>query len=349
LVVVVAILAVMSTIAVRMTTELAEDGRWTASQKQLDDIRTAILGPANDYGSDGMRIYSGFIADLGRVPKSTMETIPEYDNDNAHTLKELYSMPTNGPTPVAAYRLWQATSANINTSAALADTNVWIGVGWRGPYLRLGVGTTLIRDGWGEPILSTVFGSSTHIKNNILDSSGAGSSYIAPFDVMQVVAWGANRAAGTGDTGYDMDITMSYTTNEVLAYVNTDVTLMGVTNYTASQGNWIAQLIVFGPNPGTVGNTAASKPITVAAYSSAFTVYASTFTPTNILINFPVTATPYNATPTPFHTYGPRKMCAYYYRNSVVGTPATAYRRSAVRTVNFRPGDNFVSIAVDRP
>lgn len=44
LVVVVAILAIVSTIAIRTTSDLEQQGRWDSSAKALDDIRVAILG-----------------------------------------------------------------------------------------------------------------------------------------------------------------------------------------------------------------------------------------------------------------------------------------------------------------
>ena len=109
LVVVVAILAVVSTIAVRMTTDIAEEGRWNASSQQIEDIRLAVLGRANEFGSDGTRITSGFIADMGRMPKTVIEPIPEYAGENAHTLSELYTKPATA----ASYGLYQATSAHL--------------------------------------------------------------------------------------------------------------------------------------------------------------------------------------------------------------------------------------------
>ena len=74
LVVVIAILAVLMTVAMRSVTGVAEQSRFEATQRTLENIQEAILGPANDHQPDGSRVISGFIADIGRLPQAVLTT-----------------------------------------------------------------------------------------------------------------------------------------------------------------------------------------------------------------------------------------------------------------------------------
>ena len=58
--------------------------------------------------------------------------------DTTVGLSELWLLPSG----IAPFALIQ--SAN--------DTDVVVPCGWRGPYLRLALGQTSIRDGWGNPL-----------------------------------------------------------------------------------------------------------------------------------------------------------------------------------------------------
>ena len=90
LVVVIAILAVLSTVALRSLTGVVSQARFEATQRTLDQIYEAIVGAANDRQPDGTLVISGFIADMGRPPRAQLAT-------NASgvflTLNELLSPP----------------------------------------------------------------------------------------------------------------------------------------------------------------------------------------------------------------------------------------------------------------
>ena len=134
LLVVLAILALMTTVAVTSSDVFMSQGRYEATTRTLTDIQEAVLGPPNARQADGTLISLGFVADVGRSPDST-------SSDPTLALSELWAQPSG----VAPFSLIQ--SAN--------DTDVVVPCGWRGPYLRLGVGQTSIRDGWGnaaEPV-----------------------------------------------------------------------------------------------------------------------------------------------------------------------------------------------------
>jgi prepilin-type N-terminal cleavage/methylation domain-containing protein len=141
LVVVLGIIAILTHLAVR------ETGRWRDAQlrelsnRGLSEIREAVLGSAFERDAEGVRIRTGFLADMGRLPQAMT------NSEGRLTLSELWIRPAQE----AAYAVRQATVANLATNdAAEADSDVWVPGGWRGPYLRLPLGRTRLLDGWGN-------------------------------------------------------------------------------------------------------------------------------------------------------------------------------------------------------
>ena len=166
LLVVLAILALMTTVAVTSSDVFMSQGRYEATTRTLTDIQEAVLGPPNSRQADGTLISTGLRGRHGplahSVPASTRPS----------RLSELWLLPSG----VAPFSLIQ--SAN--------DTDVVVPCGWRGPYLRLGVGQTSLRDGWGNPLnlFSDLAGDAAAVGNPILvvSSSGAGSSASSPYN-----------------------------------------------------------------------------------------------------------------------------------------------------------------------
>lgn len=141
LAIVLAIIAVLTHLAV------SETGRWRssrlreASNRGLAEIRESVLGSDFERDADGVRIRSGFLADMGRLPQAMTNA------EGRLTLAELWSCPS----PADAYAVRPATADNLLTNdAAEADSDVWVPCGWRGPYLRLSLGRTRLLDGWGN-------------------------------------------------------------------------------------------------------------------------------------------------------------------------------------------------------
>lgn len=116
LLVVLAIIAVIAGIALRTVSGTFDQSRYQANIAQVDAIETAILGPA------------GFLHDIGRLPEA-QGTEPRTQ------LSELWS---------------QETLPAFTIAAAPGDPEVQMGVGWRGPYLRLGLGRNDLRDAFGR-------------------------------------------------------------------------------------------------------------------------------------------------------------------------------------------------------
>jgi prepilin-type N-terminal cleavage/methylation domain-containing protein len=124
LVVVLAILATLTTVATIAVLPSVDATRYEATRQTLAEVRDAAEGRV--FGSS----VSGFAGDVGRLPT---------------TLADLTSttLPA-GLTPWVPTRTFPLTLSLVSGTATLAG-------GWRGPYLRLGLGQSTILDGWGDP------------------------------------------------------------------------------------------------------------------------------------------------------------------------------------------------------
>ncbi len=133
LVVVVAVMGLISTMAMDVYTDHSNQKRFEATKERLAEIKFAIIGdPMMRVGSQA--VLTGFYNDMERLPTSIKELI-NYSNLNAHCVD---STDTAAPT---------------YTSEPLCIANTdhkW--VHWQGPYLNTqSSGTNLVfQDGWGN-------------------------------------------------------------------------------------------------------------------------------------------------------------------------------------------------------
>lgn len=142
LAVVLGIIVILTHLAVR------ETGRWRAAQlrelsnRGLLEIKDAVLGPDFERDSEGARIRTGFLADMGRLPLATTNQYGRL------SLAELWTPPS----ATDAYAAREAVATNLlpECDAADADADVVVPGGWRGPYLRLPLGKTRLLDAWGN-------------------------------------------------------------------------------------------------------------------------------------------------------------------------------------------------------
>ncbi|WP_254510183.1 type II secretion system protein [Anatilimnocola floriformis] len=129
--VVIVILAVLTFVAVEALRPMANQGRFEATRKTLQNVNNAIAG--NDTAAT-----RGFVADVGRFPAS---------------LDELFG--TTLPTDCVPY---------LPRLAPAPYESIVITSGWRGPYLLAPSGSNLaaqaIQDGWGTPLLAEAVASS---------------------------------------------------------------------------------------------------------------------------------------------------------------------------------------------
>ncbi len=159
LLVVLLILAIVATIAVNSLQPRVEAARFEQTQKQLNNVVDATIGPRQSRQADGTPIITGFIADVGRLPIEQSFSI-------ASTTAE-----TTGASSSAAIRhpdrqgielceLWDPNSQlalqfpfqfRSGPKSPVNYSDVNLPCGWRGPYLQLPMGTSSLRDPWNQP------------------------------------------------------------------------------------------------------------------------------------------------------------------------------------------------------
>lgn len=154
LLVVLVILAVVATIAVQSLQPRVESARFEQTRKTLDEIRTATGGDPRSRQADGSPLISGFVADVGRLPRATMPLQTRRQDS------EISSTQLQASSSLSLRELWDEQSIvaqqfpfqfrpGPKTPVDCAD--IQIPCGWRGPYLRLPLGQTELVDPWSRP------------------------------------------------------------------------------------------------------------------------------------------------------------------------------------------------------
>lgn len=139
LVVVLAVLALVTHLAVRELSHLRDSRLGQAADRQLEEIRDAVW--CERAGAEP----SGFLADMGRLPRAVATT--NGTDALSASLRELWACPAG----VGAYALRAATPENlVGPTNDLADAEIRVGCGWRGPYVRLPLGAERLVDAWGN-------------------------------------------------------------------------------------------------------------------------------------------------------------------------------------------------------
>lgn len=133
LLVVLSILAVLSTVALRSVVGTFEENNYDANISQMDQIELAILG-----GDDS----AGFVRDIGRLPEAIGDAEYDPDTRTGNLLTQLGELWSQGTFPQYA----------VNQGNGL-DSEIRLGTGWRGPYLNLGINRTDLTDGFANPFV----------------------------------------------------------------------------------------------------------------------------------------------------------------------------------------------------
>ena len=137
LVVVLAILATLTTVATVAVLPTVDASRHEATRRTLEDIRDASEGRRGTAG-----VVTGFAADVGELPTALAQLTS--------------SVLPAGLTP------WASRSSAVTLDGATGT--IALPGGWRGPYLRLGVGQAAITDGWGDAfVVSGGAGADTQV------------------------------------------------------------------------------------------------------------------------------------------------------------------------------------------
>ncbi len=160
LVVTLAVIAVLTHLATRELYRLRESKSQEKVVELMDNIAAAI------YSDDISSEATGFLADMGRLPRAV-----------DGTLSELWLSPTNG----YFYALKRASYDNLVEGAkGLENHSVYVPTGWRGPYLKLPRRTSRLYDPWGN-------------KLEVVDEAGLERLVLTNAEVVAAISYGANN------------------------------------------------------------------------------------------------------------------------------------------------------------
>jgi len=282
LLIVVAILAVLATVAIQSTTDIGNQARYDATLKSLSAFRSALLGPSGQTAPDGSPMATGFIADMGRVPRSSTLTHPSYGD--VPDLTEVYSETI--PSGLKAYALHTAVLGNVSLTSIgsvtdtvnMYDLAVRVPAGWRGPYLRKASGDATLVDGWHKALVSRVdLGSSPSALNTwptmllAFRTNSASEVFGLPEDanytavtdvgreVVGIFSASGFEGAPTSTDAYAGRFYSTVQTNEYRVPIVVSVTISSTLQ--AEQGTTSYLLIcLYGPNPDV---TSDAKPVRV--------------------------------------------------------------------------------------
>lgn len=348
LLVVLTILVALSTVAITSTSGVADQARYEATQRTLENIRDAVIGPANLRDTDGTLLYTGFVADTGRLPKAVAEVV---DGGTVLTLQELWIQPGT----LVEYDVRPALAANIvvdtpSSAAEEEDAVVYLGTGWRGPYLNLKPGTTRIVDGWGSEIATPV-GIVQGYPNNLLLNSAVPVN--VGDQINEVLCLGRDSAIG-GAEAYDRDSETTFPSSLLNGTISVQVEVRTPDGAPApipvpnTTGAPIGKIFVrlFEPYSSNVVPDPSNRSIQVRPVQGPapvqppsvddFETYNTHSAPT-------LTFTPIST------TCGPRVVKAYYVRGSDAPRVVNADGSSPPKHLMVRPGQNFVTIVLTVP
>lgn len=310
LVVVLAILAVVTTLALRSLDHVQDQKRDEANRQAFEELRGAILGSPDDRAADGSRTISGFVADMGRLPR-TVEV------DGNLTLAELWMNP--GQT----FDVRPASQAN-GVPAGFEDPQVLVSGGWRGPYLHLPIGASQWLDGWGNPMI-------TRLSSGSLNPDGEGYGRLrdlsdAPLtatgqEIRVIRHLGANGILDHSDTAYDQEGFLFFNDASHMASLTAQIEVMDGDEPETIDPTHQVTVCVFSPDP--------ADPEKIKVSSSSL----------------PFGSNPVVVPALSGLSQGARVVRAYYHP---AADPANSFRRSSVRNVVLRPGANFVELKIDR-
>ena len=310
MVVVLAILAVVTTLALRSLDHIQDQKRDEANRQSMQELRDAILGSPDDRAADGSRTISGFVADMGRLPKAV-------EIDGNLTLAELWMSPGQ------SFDVRPAIAAN-GVPVGLEDPQVLVSGGWRGPYLRLPIGASQWLDGWGNPMVTPLsLGSlNPEAEGYARLRDGSDNPLTEPDREIEIIRHlGANGTFGAADTGYDRDGGLALTSGSFGASLTAQVEVMDGDEPADVDAGRTITLCVFSPDPAdpskikvtSEGVTFGSNPVILPALTGL--------------------------------TQGSRVIRAYEHPSM---DPPNSSRKSTVKNLVLRPGANFVELKIDR-
>lgn len=310
LVVVLAILAIVTTLAMRSLDHVDDQQRAEANRRGFEALRDAVLGFPEERHADGSRSISGFVADMGRLPRAL-------EIQGNLTLAELWMRAG------ASYDVRPAT-LDHGVPAAFVDAQVLVPGGWRGPYLHLPMATEHWRDGWGNPMITRLaagsvnpdaegYGRLRDLSDRALSSAGE--------EIRIIRHLGANGTLGPADSGNDQDGSLVFDNASYQASITAQIEVMDGDEPETVDPTHQVTLCAFSPDP--------DDPAKIRVLSQSQ----------------PFGANPMVMPAVVGLTQGPRVVRAYYHP---AGDPPNSFRKSTVKHAVLRPGVNFLELSIDR-
>jgi len=156
LLVVMLVLVALSSITLDFTKDFAFQGRYEVTKDRYDKIKRAIIGRP-DVLINGQPDISGFVADMGRLPRNIQELLvqnycmPDYTiSDNRPDADIIGTYATKQEWCEGEY---VATVEWVEQTAWVDPTATSLGYGWRGPYITAqnpDFQENAFSDGWGS-------------------------------------------------------------------------------------------------------------------------------------------------------------------------------------------------------
>ena len=213
--VVLLLITLMTSVAVRETAELGFQARYEQTQERLEIIRQAILGNPKQI-INGQQAVSGFVADMGRLPGSVRDLFqpsacvtvtnvlpdsPLQCVDIGETWTWFNSLCTNGVS---------LTKADCSTAGGVwlgwqIDSASGLGFGWRGPYLTVSGNPNSIdtlTDGWGR---TGVDNPATSSINEAIGNYGWELTNTPSNSDVQILSYGKDQLPGGNCSGSDFN------------------------------------------------------------------------------------------------------------------------------------------------
>lgn len=321
------ILALVAGMAITSTEGLVDRSRYDASSRQMAELRGAIVGTPGNRSSDGSAVVSGFVADVGRLPKIFLDPNPallpdaDFSKRGPRLLRELWeqgSLPTY-------------TVSTVQPSAGDDYGDLRVGAGWRGPYIQPQSASGGILDGWG--LFLRIYAPSS------VPSSTYDPTLLDGQDVGALRSWGANRSYDSASDTFDVDqeLVIHRTAGSPIRSDHLGNLSVNVNVECPSSGTFYVVLRLYGPDSN--GMAASIYPFVASPSLSYATIPVSS---TNARTSIPILLE--NC------TVGPRVLCAYRSNQTPTTEKQPIYdamnSTRAVLYITVVPGTSTIALTI---
>jgi len=251
LLVVMLVLVALSSITLDFTKDFAFQGRYEVTKDRYDKIKRAIIGRP-DVLINGQPDISGFVADMGRLPRNIQELLVQNYCMPNYTISQ--NNPGTGiiPSVHATHKAWceaspntagdweeQSDDANCTGSdttlktQALCEAASEVWSGWKGPYFttqKPDYKANAFSDGWGNEASSVT--DHNYGWTFCLGSMAVGGCYtsspVIGVNELLILSKGKNQVTGGSVNTYDEDFPVNpiaINANQWQVSINNNITI----------------------------------------------------------------------------------------------------------------------------